>query len=133
MHEESSGPSNGTTDDPNGVPIFKLPPTQKVYIRRAEMNMTFNDILMFDPKQFSYDWLSDENAPVVVQDEPIVYFSEEEVQKIDLMKETDKLYLIKWKNLSYMSSTWEHESDLDASSKINDFRMFNKALDRESR
>jgi chromodomain-helicase-DNA-binding protein 7 len=42
--------------------------------------------------------------------------------------------MVKWKNLSYSESTWEHESSLpEYLHKINDFKQFNRALDKESR
>ena len=43
------------------------------------------------------------------------------------------MYLIKWKNLSYLQSTWEHASDINNEQKIYQYRMFNRSLDRESR
>ncbi len=41
--------------------------------------------------------------------------------------------MVKWKNLSYLEASWEKESVIAAPEKINDFRMFNRALDKESR
>jgi chromodomain-helicase-DNA-binding protein 7 len=32
-----------------------------------------------------------------------------------------------------MDSTWEHESDIANTNKINEYRMFNRALDKDSR
>ena len=42
----------------------------------------------------------------------------------------DKLFLVKWANLSYSDNTWEKESVIRLPSKIQDFRIFNKALDK---
>lgn len=44
------------------------------------------------------------------------------------------MYLVKWKNLSYIYSTWETEQDLlgDAE-KIKDFQRHNRALLKEQR
>ena len=46
----------------------------------------------------------------------------------------DLLYFIKWKNLSYVQATWEPLSALNLpQSKLQEFRSFNRALDRETR
>jgi len=50
-----------------------------------------------------------------------------------LIKEVDHLYLVKWKNLSYFDSTWEPQSLIACANKINDFKNFNRALDKDSR
>ena len=41
--------------------------------------------------------------------------------------------MVKWKNLSYLDSTWELESNLSAQNKIMDFRQFTRALDKDTR
>lgn len=55
------------------------------------------------------------------------------MKRLDLNNEVDKLYMIKWKNLSYSEATWELESDISCPDKIADFKNVNKALGRESR
>jgi len=61
------------------------------------------------------------------------HLSAEELQAIDINSEMERMYLIKWKNLSYMDSTWESEKDLNCPGKILDFCRFNKALDVQAR
>lgn len=62
-----------------------------------------------------------------------MYISSEESDRLSLCVEVDMLYLVKWKNLSYLESTWECESNITNESKINDYRMNNRALDKDSR
>ena len=57
------------------------------------------------------------------------YLSEEELAQCSLDSEVDKLYLVKWKNLSYTEVTWEQESLLNCPEKAADFHRYNKALD----
>lgn len=57
------------------------------------------------------------------------HISREELEKLTLTGEADKLFLVKWKNLSYTDITWEAESDLKNPSKIADYYRFNKAID----
>lgn len=55
---------------------------------------------------------------------------------MNLNIDVDKLYLIKWKNLSYTQATWEQESSIisvKGQHKIVEFRTFNRALDKEGR
>jgi len=33
--------------------------------------------------------------------------NKDDIEGLDLSKEPEKLYLVKWKNLSYMDATWE--------------------------
>ena len=66
----------------------------------------------------------------------MLYITKEELADyidFDKIKEYERLFLVKWKNLSYLDSTWETESSLNAANKINDFRIYNRALDKESR
>ncbi len=60
-------------------------------------------------------------------------FSEEEIEALSFTVEVDMLYLVKWKNLSYLESTWEHETVISNPTKINDFKLHNRAQDKESR
>jgi chromodomain-helicase-DNA-binding protein 7 len=57
------------------------------------------------------------------------YLTQEELSLINLDSEVEKLFLVKWKNLSYTEVTWECESLIKCPEKINDFHRFNKALD----
>lgn len=51
--------------------------------------------------------------------------------------EVNMVYLIKWKNMSYSDLTFEFESEILSniknSTKINEFRLNNRALDKDSR
>jgi hypothetical protein len=58
------------------------------------------------------------------------------VKSLNLNVDVDKVYLVKWKNLSYTQATWELESSIASANghnKIADFRSFNRALDKEAR
>jgi len=91
------------------------------------------EIEKFNPGEFSYDWLVDDNAEVPVENEEFIYIEEAEKEAIDLRTDVDLLYLVKWKNLSYLEATWEKESQISNISKISEYRMCNRALDKESR
>ena len=54
----------------------------------------------------------------------------QDMKKLDLNLESDRLYLVKWKNLSYSESTWELETVIASPEKIIEFKMVNKALGR---
>jgi chromodomain-helicase-DNA-binding protein 7 len=56
-----------------------------------------------------------------------------ELELLSLDRETSRLYLVKWKNLSYTDVTWETEADIRATSKISDFCRFSRALDNQQR
>jgi len=45
---------------------------------------------------------------------------DDEVAEIDLHSEADRVFMIKWKNLSYNDATWEPENLLSCQEKIND-------------
>jgi chromodomain-helicase-DNA-binding protein 7 len=61
------------------------------------------------------------------------HLSQDELNEIKLSSETDKLFLVKWKNLSYTEATWEPESLINNPQKIADYYKFNKALDSQAR
>jgi hypothetical protein len=63
-------------------------------------------------------------------DEEFQFLNEEDFINLDLKKEIDLLYLVKWQNLSYIDSNWEKESLLANPEKIQEFKMFNRALDK---
>lgn len=90
-------------------------------------------IELFNPGQFSYDWLLDKDAACKIEEEIFVYLEEGSIHKISYTADIDRLYFVKWKGLSYTECSWETESDIDCPSKVNDFRVFNKALDKEGR
>lgn len=50
---------------------------------------------------------------------------------LDMNKEVDPLYLVKWRNQSYQDSTWEKASTLtEYPDVISAFKVFNKALNK---
>mgnify|MGYP000875725821 CR=1 FL=1 len=55
------------------------------------------------------------------------------MKKIDLNVEVDRLYMVKWKNLSYSEATWELESVILCPDKIAEFKNINKALGKDAR
>lgn len=103
----------------------------------APYPLTLEEIERYNPGRLSYQWVVDKNEPVeYIGSESNMYISIEEEgdsEMLSLTVDADMLYLVKWKNLSYLESTWEHESLIANPAKTNDFKMFNRALDKESR
>lgn len=52
---------------------------------------------------------------------------------LDLNLEVNRLYMVKWKNLSYSEANWELESVISCPDKIHEFKNNNKALGKEAR
>jgi len=51
---------------------------------------------MYNPGEFTYEWLRDENCEIKVEDEKNdINLTESEKEQVDLTKETDLLYLVK--------------------------------------
>ena len=86
-----------------------------------------------NPGPLDFTWLTGTNPHMVFETENYTFIGEHELKEIDINKEADKLYMVKWKNLSYLEATWEHESLLGSPAKINDFKIFNRSLDKEGR
>jgi len=55
--------------------------------------------------------------------------SAEELGRVDLGMTVEPVFLVKWKGLSYLESTWEGQNSLIPACKIDDFYAYNKALD----
>lgn len=79
------------------------------------------EIEMFNPGELSFNWLK-ESDDIDVATEELIYFEDHEAEKVDLMGEIDRLYLVKWCNLSYVDITWETESVIDSPSHVNEYR-----------
>ena len=62
------------------------------------------DIEIWNPGEKYFDWLKIDSYEIEI-------LTESEIKK--LSEEPDKLYLVKWKHLSYIESTWEPESLID--------------------
>lgn len=128
----TKSPSNpGAPADPNqkkpevnAMPAAKFENTPTTSIQEVEL---------WNPQEFSFSWVIDDKATIPVESEEQYYITAEDLQEVGLAFEVDKLYFVKWKNLSYIDATWERESVIEAPDKINDFRFFNRALDKESR
>lgn len=80
-----------------------------------------DEIETFNPGDLNFNWLK-ENDEKDIGSEELIYFEDHEAEKVDLMSEIDRLYLVKWSNLSYMDITWETESVIDSPSHVNEFR-----------
>lgn len=59
--------------------------------------------------------------------------SPEDLCKIDLGMTVEPVFLVKWKGLSYLESTWESQNSLFPAYKIDEFYAYNKALDNHVR
>ena len=56
------------------------------------------------------------------------------MDELNMNKEVDPLYLVKWRNQSYQDSTWEKASTLiDYPDVISSFKVYNKALNKDTR
>jgi hypothetical protein len=79
--------------------------------KKAENPATKEELELLNSGDFSYDWLADttEQAAAFMNHnyEEIDY---QDMKKLDLNIESDRLYLVKWRNLSYSESTWELET-----------------------
>ena len=87
--------------------------TKNIFLteKKAENPATKEELELLNPGEFSYHWLAEtpeEAAKYLSHNyEEIDY---QDMKKLDLNIEVDRLYLVKWKNLSYSESTWELES-----------------------
>ena len=88
-----------------------------------------------DPGRYDLSWLVDpgEDHQNLASS---AYITQEEIDAAIAQKHyVDQLYLVKWKSLSYLQSTWEPESSIKAifEEKISDFVKFNRSLDQQQR
>ena len=95
--------------------------------------MSPEDLAPFDPGDLTFIWLKDSPEEGDPGNEEFIYFEDEEIGKVDLQGEIDRVYLVKWANMSYMDTTWELESVIDDPIHIHEFRTFNRTLDKETR
>lgn len=128
--QESTNPQrNNLHDAAHNEPIQKATKEKLKF----ESSISMKEIEILNPGPLEFTWLSGGQTKVVFDVENYVFLGEQELREIDINKEVDKLYMVKWKNLSYLEATWEHESLLAAPNKINDFKIFNRSLDKEGR
>lgn len=59
---------------------------------------------MLNPGVFSFDWLAPSSQ--LTKQYKFRYLNKSDLKMLDLNTETDKLYYIKWKDLSYNDATW---------------------------
>jgi hypothetical protein len=95
--------------------------------------MTFEEQRNYDPGEFNYNWLKDSNEEIDPGEEEFMYFEDEEILRVDILAEPERVYLVKWMNLSYLDTTWEVESVIDSPTHIQEFKTFNRTLDKETR
>jgi hypothetical protein len=88
-----------------------------------ELNLhSKEEIEMFNPGEFTFAWVRDADAQEDVENEELIYIDPKEEAGDGLGKEVDKVYLVKWTNLSYLDLTWEKESVIDSPLHVNEFR-----------
>jgi hypothetical protein len=63
---------------------------------------------MLNPISFSYDWLDDEGNGERFLEYSYDHIDLLDMKALDLNIEVNKLFMVKWKNLSYSEATWEH-------------------------
>ena len=61
------------------------------------------------------------------------YLKEKDFHQLNLNEKAIPLYLIKWCDLDYEEVTWEKESDLNCSEKINNFKQYSKIPSKKDR
>lgn len=85
--------------------------------------------------ELDYTWLLEkhESIDMLMKHD---YFDYEDIKGMyeDAQKEIDPLYLVKWRNLSYIDVSWEPLSSIKKYEKLLvDFERFNRSLDNGSR
>lgn len=98
---------------------------------QAQQRSVDRDLELWNPGPFSLEWLQDE-GPSEMAEYRLQFVAEDE-KKLQLQTEVDRLYLVKWKNLSYLEATWEKESNIACPAKLMEFRQFNRSLDKDTR
>ena len=86
-------------------------------------------------KPLDYSWLLDSGE--TVEDVLFNNYYKHDFMKqrlLEIKKHIDPLYLMKWKNLSYLDATWEPISMFKKEEdKVKDFERFNRSLDNNQR
>lgn len=124
------------TVNPNPQPPIQEPIQKKKPISKPKQESSYplmKELELNNPGPYDFIWLTGSQPPQDFNPDVYNFLGEEELKELDLNKESDKLFMVKWKNLSYLEATWEHESILGFANKINDFKIFNRSLDKESR
>ncbi|CAD8205649.1 unnamed protein product [Paramecium pentaurelia] len=83
------------------------------------------DIELWNPGQQNYQWFEDDT-----NFQPKLTIE----RQVDLFQNHEQLYLVKWKNLSYLQATWEFITGFpNSQAKLFEFRTFTRSLDKDSR
>ncbi len=89
---------------------------------------------MLHPGEFSYSWLDDEGGKgQKILEHSYQFIDFGDMKRLDLNVEVDRVYMVKWKNLSYSQATWECQSTIGCPQKITEFKQINKALGKDHR
>lgn len=80
---------------------------------RAERPKSKNELQFLNPGMLSLDWIGQKNNSY-----NYAYLDESDKEQLDMNKEVDKFYLVKWKEMSYVDSTWEKQSFFKSPNKI---------------
>ena len=86
--------------------------------KKVEIPTTKEELELLNPGDFSYEWVDDEGDGSKFLEHSYDYINHNDMKKLDLNLEVDKLYMVKWKNLSYSEATWEQESVIGYPEKI---------------
>ena len=94
--------------------------------------LSSEEVLRYHPGEFSLAWLRDQDGGLV-EEEPYSFFGAEDIEEIQLLDKIDRVFLVKWVNLSYKQVSWELESVIDSPELITEFKLFNRAVDKDTR
>jgi hypothetical protein len=75
--------------------------------KKVEGITTKEDLEQLNPGTFSYDWVVDENENgSKFMEHSYDHIDLSDMRGLDLNLEVNRLYMVKWKNLSYSEATW---------------------------
>lgn len=120
-------PGDPITLDEDGNPV----------VEREKSLRIFPGEESFVNKPVDQSWILDrdqhEDMEMFLRDDKFEYADIKQMYT-NANTELDPLYLVKWKNLSYLDLTWEPLSSIIENDKeLRDFERFNRSLDNGSR
>ena len=74
--------------------------------KKVENINTKEDIEVLNPGNFGYSWLDDEGTGQKFMEYSYEQIDLSDMRNLDLNVDVNRLYMIKWKNLSYSQATW---------------------------
>eukprot|EP00357_Protocruzia_adherens_P015827 CAMPEP_0115012704 /NCGR_PEP_ID=MMETSP0216-20121206/24912_1 /TAXON_ID=223996 /ORGANISM="Protocruzia adherens, Strain Boccale" /LENGTH=2334 /DNA_ID=CAMNT_0002381845 /DNA_START=106 /DNA_END=7109 /DNA_ORIENTATION=+ len=77
------------------------------------------------PGQFNLDWILDQGEKKTFEE--YTYLTEEDIETVTPDNPPSKLYLIRWKTLSYAEATWERERN-DFQNMLKEYRKYYQKL-----